>query len=141
MRDVDEPTMLKYKDHFDPLTFKRCLYVVKENERVLKACEALENGDFESFGKLMYESHDGLQNDYEVSCKELDILVDLTREMEYVPGSRMMGGGFGGCTINLVRRSFVSDFKTTISSEYLQSTGTETKIYLVNISDGVRMIG
>ncbi len=140
LRDVDEAIMIKYKDHFDPLTYKRCLYVVKENERVLKACDALENNDLSTFGKLMYKSHDGLQHDYEVSCKELDILVDLTRKMEEVPGSRMMGGGFGGCTINLIKKSFVSDFKENISSEYLRLTGKETQIYFVNIGDGVKVI-
>ena len=140
LRDADESIMTKYKDHFDPLTYKRCLYVVHENERVLKACEALENNDLGTFGKLMYQSHEGLQYDYEVSCKELDILVDLTREMEAVPGSRMMGGGFGGCTINLVNRSFVKEFEEKIISDYFRITGRQANIYFANISDGVRIM-
>ena len=118
LRDADTMLMEKHKGSFDPITFKRCQYVVKENERVLNACDALEKYDFDAFGKLMYQSHDGLQHEYEVSCKELDILVDLTREIDFVYGARMMGGGFGGCTINLVKQTFIEDFKQKITDGY-----------------------
>jgi len=137
LRDVDEAMMLKYKDSFDPLTFKRCYYVVKENERVIKACNALEESDFNAFGKLMYQSHDGLQNEYEVSCNELDLLVDLTRDLDFVLGARMMGGGFGGCTINLIQKNKKDEFQKMIIEEYQLKTGITPIIYFVKISNGI----
>ncbi len=140
LRDVDKEMMKKHEESFDPVTFKRCMYVVEENERVLQACEVLENHDFDSFGKLMYQSHEGLQYEYEVSCEELDILVDLTREMDYVYGARMMGGGFGGCTINLLKKANIEEFKQKITSGYCNQTSKEPVIYFVKISNGTRVI-
>lgn len=140
LRDVDEAFMVIYKDEFDSLTFRRCNYIVKENQRVLDACEALEKSDFNTFGELMYKSHDGLQYEYEVSCKELDLLVDLTRNMDYVIGSRMMGGGFGGCTINLIQNNKVLEFEQLITKKYQLKTGITPNIYLVKISDGVSSV-
>ena len=140
LRDADKEMMMKYESAFDPVTFKRCYYVVKENDRVNKACTALEKNDFVSFGELMYKSHEGLQHEFEVSCKELDILVDLTRELDYVFGSRMMGGGFGGCTINLLKKSNIKEFSEKITSGYCNQTGKDPVIYFVNISDGTKTV-
>ncbi len=141
LRDADQTLMQKHKDSFDPLIFKRCMYVVKENQRVLKACKALKKKDFKTFGLLMYQSHEGLQRDYEVSCDELDVLVDLTREMDFVLGSRMMGGGFGGCTINLIEKSSLNNFTQLISKGYKESTGMSPNIYSVKIEDGAKAFG
>mgnify|MGYP000486461767 CR=1 FL=1 len=140
LRDVDELLLIEKTSSFDPIVYNRCHYVVCENQRVIKACNALEKSDFHEFGKLMYESHTGLRDEYEVSCKELDILVEATLEMNYVLGSRMMGGGFGGCTINLITEGYESVFKDTISSVYTKKTGIIPEIYFVKLSDGVRII-
>ena len=123
---------------FDPIVLKRCTYVVEENQRVEDACDALRNGKFKAFGKLMYESHHGLQHEYEVSCPELDTLVDITRSMDDVLGSRMMGGGFGGCTINLVKASGIERFKEAITKGYHDRFQKEPMIYLVKLTGGAR---
>lgn len=137
LRDVDEAFMLKHKGDFDPLTFKRCNYVVKENKRVMDACNALETIDFHKLGQLMYQSHEGLANEYQVSCQELDLLVDLTRNLDFVYGSRMMGGGFGGCTINLLERENKEQFQQIITETYQSNTGKIPNIYFVELSNGV----
>jgi galactokinase len=136
LRDVSEELIKSYKYKLDPAVYKRCHYIISENQRVQDACNALEKNDFNKFGILMYNSHEGLKNDYEVSCKVLDLLVDLTRKMDFVYGSRMMGGGFGGCTINLIRQGEELQFKDIITKEYLNKTGITPDIYFVNISDG-----
>lgn len=139
LRDIDLTKLKKYEELFDSITFKRCSYVVNENERVLEACEALVNEDYRLFGNLMYNSHKGLADDYEVSCDELDVLVDLTKDLDYVIGSRMMGGGFGGCTINLVLRSKLNIFEEIITSMYNKKTGKKIIVFPVNISNGVNI--
>lgn len=137
LRDVNLTIINKYKAAFDTVTFKRCLYVVKENSRVVQASTALNNLNYEAFGELMYQSHEGLQYEYEVSCRELDILVALTKNMDHVLGSRMMGGGFGGCTINLVVRSKINEFRETIVNSYNYETGSIPSIYSVTLGNGV----
>lgn len=139
LRDVDETILSEQKNKMDAIVYNRCHYVVCENQRVVDACNALEKSDFDEFGKLMYESHKGLRGEYEVSCKELDILVEATKELDYVLGSRMMGGGFGGCTINLIKSGYEDVFKKDISSEYKKKTGIVPDIYFVKLSDGVRV--
>jgi len=140
LRDVDLSELEKFKNILNPVVYKRCYYVVSENLRVVDACEALEKSDYQRFGDLMYQSHDGLKNDYEVSCKELDILVDVTLEMDFVLGSRMMGGGFGGCTINLIESEKAAQFEKEISTNYKEKTGISPEFYFVKLSDGVRII-
>jgi len=136
LRDVSQELIESYKYKLDPAVYKRCHYIIKENKRVQNACIALEKNDFNRFGILMYDSHDGLKNEYEVSCNELDLLVDLTKNMDYVYGSRMMGGGFGGCTINLIRKGEELRFKDLVTKEYLYETGISPNVYFVKISDG-----
>ena len=140
LRDATADHLAHVADMMTDTIFKRCSYVISENLRVLNACKALENTDFGTFGKLMYQSHEGLQYDYEVSCPELDMLVDATRKMDYVLGSRMMGGGFGGCTINLIEKGFEEHFKKEITQYYLDETGTTTDVYEVKLSDGAREV-
>ncbi len=140
LRDVNLDMLEQYKNDLDPIIYKRCNYVVSENHRVIDACEAIEQHDFHRFGELMCQSHDGLKNQYKVSCKELDILVELTKSLDYVHGARMMGGGFGGCTINLIDRNEATTFQQEINDEYFKKTGIEPDFYFVNPDDGVQMM-
>ena len=117
----------------------RAHYVIGERERVLTVCDALEKGDYETVGKMMYETHEGLSKEYEVSCEELDYLNDVARE-EGVTGSRIMGGGFGGCTINLVKDELYEAFKKEAHDRYVAKYGREPKFYDVVISEGARKL-
>lgn len=140
LRDVSLDLIHSRKDDFDPVAYNRCSYVVEENLRVEKSCEALARGDFEEFGKLMFASHEGLKNDYEVSCTELDNLVELAKRVDGVLGSRMMGGGFGGCTINLVKKSAIEQFEKTMKENYKTPDGGSPEIIKIRIDDGTRLI-
>ena len=119
--------------------YKRARFVIGEKQRVLNVCDALVKGDYETVGKNMYETHHGLSKDYEVSCEELDFLNDIAKETG-VTGSRIMGGGFGGCTINLVADSLHDKFVETVVEKFKAKYGHEPKIYDVVISDGARKI-
>jgi len=136
LRDVSITELESHKAEMNPIVFNRCMYVLEENARVEAGCNALAKGDFASFGQLMYGSHDGLSRKYEVSCAELDKLVSIARNVDGVVGSRMMGGGFGGCTITLVEKSKVADFEETVKSEYKTPEGREPDIFEVVIGDG-----
>ena len=138
-RDCTEEQVQSVKDKMSEVVFKRSLFVVKEIKRVIKACHALDNGDIPTLGKLMYETHEGLSKDYEVSCPELDMIVDTLKTEEAVVGSRLMGGGFGGCTINLIKKGHEERIKTKLSALYLKSFGIELKIYDVKISNGTSL--
>ena len=118
---------------------KRAHYVIGERERVLGVCNALEAGDYETVGKLMYETHHGLSEEYEVSCEELDYLNDLAKEAG-VTGSRIMGGGFGGCTINLVSEELYDNFIKTVYQNYPQKFGKKPIVIDVVIGDGARKL-
>jgi len=120
----------------DEISFKRAQYIVEEFQRVIDATVALEKDDLRTLGNLLYQTHDGLQHLYEVSCPELDFLVDLSRKMDSVLGARMMGGGFGGCTLNLVHQDFVADFKSQIAESYQLKFNQSPEFYLVKIEDG-----
>ena len=113
----------------DPVLLRRARHAVRENDRVRQAAEALKNGQIEILGKLMNESHRSLKEDFEVSCRELDILAETAQELPYVLGSRMMGGGFGGCTISLVRKDALDEFKQTLREVYREQTGIECTFY------------
>lgn len=140
LRDVSLELLVEHQAEMDPVVFKRCKFVLEENNRVHKACEDLSNDDLRSFGQRMFESHKGLSEEYEVSCEELDILVELAREQDGLLGCRMMGGGFGGCTINLVEESKVESFTQTIAKKYKQRTGIEAEIYVTQINGGTNII-
>lgn len=140
LRDVNLPTLKKHMSDFNPTVFQRCKFVLEENNRVNAACEALNHDDLETFGRLMYESHYGLRDLYEVSCKELDALVEIAESLDGVFGSRMMGGGFGGCTINLVKEEFVDEFISTVEEGYSEQVGEGLEIYKASISDGAKQI-
>lgn len=119
--------------------YKRARYVIGEERRVLAVCDALERGDYETVGRMMYETHKGMRDDYEVSCEELDCLNDLAADCG-VTGSRIMGGGFGGCTINLVRDGLYDDFIAKASRSFASRYGHAPKVYDVVISDGARRL-
>jgi galactokinase len=138
-RDCSESQVLQLKDKMTPNVFDRCYYVVKEINRVVRACEALDKGNIEELGKLLFETHDGLSKEYLVSCAELDFLVHLAKEEEGVIGSRLMGGGFGGCTITLVKKGREDLDKTKFAELYYEAFEIELKIYDVKIGNGTSL--
>ena len=138
-RNCREEDVLSLKDIMTNDVFKRSLFAVKEIKRVSLACEALDNGDIETLGQLMFETHEGLSKDYEVSCAELDMIVDTLKKEEAVVGSRLMGGGFGGCTINLIKKGNEEEIKRKLSALYMDTFGIELKIYDVKISNGTSL--
>ena len=119
---------------------RRCKYVVEEIDRLQKGCKDLERGDLKAFGQKMYATHEGLSKDYEVSCKELDYLVEYVKQYDMVIGARMMGGGFGGCSINIIKKDFVEGLVNDLTVAYLKNMGKELKHYMVNIEDGTSVI-
>ena len=120
----------------DDICRKRAKHAVYENQRAIHAVEALKANDIETFGKLMNASHESLRYDYEVSCEEIDVLVDLAQAMPGVIGSRITGGGFGGCTVSIVKNDTVDTFVEEIGKAYLEKTGHEAEFYVVDIGDG-----
>ncbi len=139
LRDVTVEQVEQHQRDLPPLVYKRCLYVTKEKERLLKGCELLEAGDLAGFGKLMVITHQGLSKDYEVSCPELDFLAEKAMTMKGVLGSRMMGGGFGGCTINIVEASQVQAFSDAIQEAYSKQFKKTPEIYICQIQDGAKI--
>lgn len=127
------------KDRISEEDYKRAKYVIGEEKRVLDVCEALNRGDYETVGKRMYETHWGMSKDYEVSCEELDYLAEIAEECG-VTGSRIMGGGFGGCTINLVKAELYDSFIETAKKKFAEKFGHEPKVIDVVISDGARKL-
>lgn len=140
LRDVTEPMLDKYVLPKDKLIDKRSRFIVQEINRLQRACEDLQRGDIQALGKKMFETHDGLSKMYGVSCEELDYLVDFVRNNDAVIGARMMGGGFGGCTINLVKEDAIPALIKDISAQYLKHTGKKPDSYVVSISDGTSKI-
>lgn len=140
LRDATEEMILDHKTEFTQEVFDRCLYVVQENKRVQMASEALENNDFQTLGELMYHSHAGLRDQYEVSCNELDFLVYTAETIDGVVGARMMGGGFGGCTINLIERDKLDVFKKIIWNKYKTPDGKQPDIIEVEVTEGTSLV-
>ena len=120
----------------DEIQLQRAKHAVYENQRTIDAVTALKAGDIERFGKLMNQSHISLRDDYDVSCEEIDILVDLAWKIPGVLGSRITGGGFGGCTVSIVKDESVDTFIETIGKTYLEKVGHEAEFYTVDIGDG-----
>jgi galactokinase len=140
LRDVTSPMLEAQRALFEDTIFNRCSYVVRENERVLRACEFLKSGDMTSLGALLRQTHDGLRDDYAVSCPELDFLADFANHYPGVAGARMMGGGFGGCTLNLLEKSVVAEFKEGVRKAYLAAFEIEAVVLEVNIAAGVEEV-
>ena len=139
LRDATMDALDAVKGEITAEDYFRAKFVIEEKDRVLAVCDALVAGDYETVGRKMYETHNGLSKDYEVSCEELDFLNDVARECG-VTGSRIMGGGFGGCTINLVKDELRDEFVKTAVSKFAEKYGHEPKIYDVVISDGARAL-
>jgi galactokinase len=136
LRDVTMADLANHETKLTEVVYRRCRHVISENQRVLDAAEALRASDLDRFGRLMYESHRSLQQDYEVSCKELDLLVEIASSCEGVYGSRMTGGGFGGCTITLVRAHSVDAFQEKITQAYHTKTGITPDLYVCSAAQG-----
>jgi len=144
IESLGELTEEEYEAHKDAIKDavrqKRAKHAVYENQRTIRAVEALKNQDVELFGKLMNASHESLRYDYEVSCEEIDILVDLAQAMPGVLGSRITGGGFGGCTVSIVKNDAVDTFISEIGKTYQEKVGHEAEFYVVDIGDGAGVI-
>ena len=140
LRDVTPEDLETYGHELPDVVRRRCRHVIGENGRVLQAAAALERGDLQAFGKLMLESHRSLRDDFEVSCSELDLMVELAKQAEGVYGTRMTGGGFGGCTIALVHAGCVEAFQRTVHEGYERSTGCKPEIYVCSAADGVGQV-
>lgn len=139
--DLTEDGFEQYKDAIkDPVRQKRAKHAVYENQRTIRAVEALRNNDVKLFGQLMNASHESLRYDYEVSCEEIDILVDLAQAMPGVIGSRITGGGFGGCTVSIVEEGTVDKFIEEIGKTYKEKVGHEAEFYVVDIGDGAKIV-
>jgi galactokinase len=137
LRDVTSENLDTYGRDLPDAVLRRCRHVVSENTRVIQAAAALETGDLEAFGSLMQQSHRSLRDDFEVSCSELDLMVQLGEQVEGVYGTRMTGGGFGGCTITLIQAGCVEGFQQTIREGYERATGCQPEIYACSAADGV----
>jgi galactokinase len=140
LRDVTLEMLKQSEQQMSKEVYRRCKYVIEENSRLLKGCRRMEENDLKGFGELMYATHEGLSRDYGVSCHELDTLVSLARKRPEVAGARMMGGGFGGCTINIVEAGRVDDFSTVIRTEYRKTCDRDPEIYVTTIEDGTHSL-
>jgi galactokinase len=140
LRDVTLSDLSAYRQYLPPVILRRCHHVISENARVIEAAASLENGNLEDFGELMRQSHQSLRDEYEVSCPELDLMVELSEQIEGVYGARMTGGGFGGCTVNLVREDRAKHFATAVSRGYEKATGSKPEIYTCFAADGVGQV-
>jgi galactokinase len=140
LRDVSEEQLEQHHEDLPETIFQRCRHVIAENARTLFAAKVLRAGQIKKFGELMYDSHLSLRDDYEVSCAELDIMVELASQFQGTYGARMTGGGFGGCTINLVEKASVEDFKNEISRSYERKTGIRPEIYVTSAANGASAV-
>lgn len=140
LRDVTYELLVQHWKEFNTTVYDRCTYVVNENQRLLAACDALRRGDLSGLGEMMFASHKGLSKRYEVSCKELDFLVEFAKKTEGVIGARMMGGGFGGCTINIVRADSVDEFSKEIKRAYLDRFQADPHVYVMQMEDGTKTV-
>lgn len=140
LRDATESDLETIKDQVSHEDYQKALFVIEENNRAIKASKAIEDGDLITLGKLIYGSHAGLQHQYKVSCEELDFLVEQAQKNKAVLGARMMGGGFGGCTINLVAKNDVKDFTESTSKAYKNKFNKDCSVYFVELSNGTHII-
>jgi galactokinase len=140
LRDVEPAQLLQHKDELPAIVFDRCSYVVYEKERLLAGCESLKKNDLVAFGKYMYATHEGLSKKYSVSCTELDFLVERAQTIAGVTGARMMGGGFGGCTINIVQTEAVASFTQKIQEAFNGLFKQTPEVYVTQIEDGTKVL-
>jgi galactokinase len=141
LRDATMEMLHEIVEPKDPVIFRRCKYIIEEKERLLTGCEDLKAGNMKALGQKMFRTHEGLSKEYEVSCKELDFLVEKVKGNPAVLGARMMGGGFGGCTINLIEEDAIDDLVNEISKEYKDAMNLELSAYVAEIENGTSLIG
>ena len=139
LSQVNRLDLSSSKEKLGKTLYRRALYVLNENQRVINSVEFLENNKLKEFGQLMYESHFGLKNDYKVSCKELDFLVEYTIKYNEILGSRMMGGGFGGCTLSLIKYNLIDEFIKVIKKEYFSKFKRKLNPIIANLDQGLQM--
>jgi galactokinase len=140
LRDVTLKELEQFGADLPEVVYRRCRHVVTENARVMSAANALEQGDLDEFGRLMGESHRSLRDDYEVSSRELDVMVELARDLDGVYGARMTGGGFGGCTVNLVAAEHVEGFRERVAKDYERIFDLNPEIYICKASNGAEEV-
>ncbi|WP_298533760.1 galactokinase [uncultured Algibacter sp.] len=140
LRDATEADLETIIDKVTPANYQKALYVIQENARTVKAAKAIEDNDLDTLGKLIYQSHNGLSNQYKVSCEELDFLVDQAKKNKYVLGARMMGGGFGGCTINLVAKTEAKAFADVAAKAYKNKFNKDCSVYFIELSQGTHIV-
>lgn len=140
LRDVKKELLEKYRAEFDEAVYKRCRFIIEENQRLLDGCDFLKDHDLDAFGKLMYDSHRGLSDDYEVSCPESDFLVETIKGLKGVKGARQMGGGFGGCIITLVDKNAEEIFIRDIQKKFGVKYGKIPDCYTMNIGEGAHLL-
>ncbi|NVJ89572.1 MAG: galactokinase [Flavobacteriaceae bacterium] len=140
LRDASEKDLEEIINKVTPENYQKALFVIQEIERTQKAAEALQNNNLETLGALLYTSHNGLQHQYKVSCDELDFLVEQAKKDKGVLGARMMGGGFGGCTINLIERNKVKEFADSTSKAYKNKFNNDCSVYYIELSEGTHII-
>jgi galactokinase len=139
LRDFTLEQINDYDYELPELVYRRCAFILKENARLLKGCQLLASKDLHAFGQLMFETHEGLSHQYEVSCKELDFLTATAKTFDGVVGARMMGGGFGGCSINIVKKTAEEAFTKYIQSAYEQQFDKTPEVYSTQIEDGAKI--
>ena len=140
LRDVSIAQLEECQSEMSAIVFRRCRYVIEENDRLHQALTLLKNGEMEALGQLLLRTHEGLSQEYEVSCRELDFLVELAKDHDGVSGARMMGGGFGGCTLNLVKKDAKEDFLKYAKKEYYRAFSIQPAHYELNIVDGTDIV-
>ncbi len=140
LRDASKTALDGVKRSISEADYQKALYIINENHRVLEFSKAITKSNIGILGNLMYQSHKGLSTDYQVSCPELDFLVDYTNAYPQVVGARMMGGGFGGCTINLIEKTAVNHFKKDISAAYKNHFNTACSVYRVKLGQGTHLV-
>lgn len=140
LREATEKSLEQIIDKVTPENYQKALYVIQEIERTQKAAKAIAENDLETLGALIYASHNGLQHQYKVSCNELDFLVNQAKKNKYVLGARMMGGGFGGCTINLIAKTEAKYFAEIVSKAYSKKFDKKCSVYFINLSEGTHLV-
>ena len=140
MRDLSIEALEKLKRDIASSDFRKVSYVVEEIDRVHQFSKAIANNNLIKIGSLIYASHEGLSKKYQVSCEELDFLVDATKGNQHILGARMMGGGFGGCTINLIHKNEIESFSKSIRGIYKEKFGKDCSMYQVKLSEGTHLI-
>src|SRR5690606_14876341 len=140
LTEIQEEFIVKNKAAFPETIYKRAMYVIQENKRVQNTVNALKTSkNTREIGDLLYQSHEGLQHLYEVSCPELDFLVNYSKQFDYILGSRMMGGGFGGCTINIIHKKYVNEYIEKVSKAYYNGFSIDLTPILIHIGNGVKI--